>query len=133
MLTVITAHVHSTTGGYVFSLSTTWGRGEVPHLLPIILPMVPCPFWGYPSPSWGYPSPGYWVPHPRRGYPVLARGYARPSQVRMGYPPGSAYAWTGYAAGRTSVAVSLCWAISGCGISIKIVSFPKWFPQRING
>ena len=33
----------------------TWG--EIPHLHPIILSLVPCPFWGYPSdwsqvPSW---------------------------------------------------------------------------------
>ena len=39
----VTARVRSTTGGYVFSLSTTQG---VPHLHPIILPLIPCPFGG---------------------------------------------------------------------------------------
>ena len=77
----------------------------VSHLHPIILPLVPCPFWGIPSPSHNtstgpmsflgeYPSDwsqvktgremmGY--PHPGQdgeGYPII--GYPIPS--RDGYP-----------------------------------------------
>ena len=59
--------------------------GGVPHLHSIILPLVPCPFWGQSSdwsqvPSQGYSSPRQGVPHPgmRMGCP--------PNQVRMGYP-----------------------------------------------
>ena len=54
---IFTAHVWSTMGGYIFSLSVCspgvgWG---LPHLQPIILfhpkiiPLVPCPFRGVPS------------------------------------------------------------------------------------
>ena len=67
----------------------------VPHLHPIILPLVTCPFWGglphwlVPGPFWGYPSPrqvemGY--PPVRDGYPpgqVRMREYPK---IKMGYP-----------------------------------------------
>ena len=71
-------------------------QGGVPHLHPIILPLVPCPFWGYPSiwsqvPSLGgggYLSPRWGIPQSQvggtLGYP-LAR--TPPSLERMGYPP----------------------------------------------
>ena len=65
-------------------------RGRVPHLHPIILPLVPCPFWrgtpviglrslsvGYPSPRWGVTQ----VPPPQSGQDGVP-----PSQVTMGYP-----------------------------------------------
>ena len=62
---------------------------EVPHLNPIILPLVLCPFWGYPSdwsqvPSWGYPSARWWgTPVPgEEGTPVPG-GYLSP---RWRYP-----------------------------------------------
>ena len=75
------------------------GGGEVPHLRPIILPLVPCPFWGVPpSPSHntstgpmsfpgGYlndsskvPSQGG-TPVPERGFPPASDGVP-PSQGR---------------------------------------------------
>ena len=120
-----------------------WG---IPHLHPIILPLVPCPFWGCPSdwsqvPSWGVhqsqaggctPVPGGCIPvlagwgtplpgqnevpliRDRMEYPLtmsewgntLARTGVPPSQVRMGYPCQTGYAWTGYATGGTPFAVS---------------------------
>ena len=54
----------------------------VPHLHPIILPLVPCPFGGYPIdwsqfPYGGYPTPGQGVP---------GMWYPRPG---MGHPPSS--------------------------------------------
>ena len=76
----------------------------VPHLHPIILPLVPSPFQGgtpvtghrsflgsYPSPRWGCPSPRQGVPSPRQGVPQSQVGVHQDgiplSQVRMGYPP----------------------------------------------
>ena len=76
----ITARVRSTTGRYCFHkyVSVHTRGGGLPHLHPIILPLVPSPFWGYPSdwsqvPSWGYPSD--WSQVPSEGYP---------GQVQMG-------------------------------------------------
>ena len=68
---------------------STPGEGGT-HLHPIILLLVPRPFWGYPSPRWGYPSPR------QGGYPSLGQGTPPQSgqdgvplsQVRMGYPLG---------------------------------------------
>ena len=63
----------------------TWGEG-VAHINPIILPLVPCPFWRYPKTGYphlgmgypllpgqdgGYPKMGY--PHPGMGYPQLGQ------------------------------------------------------------
>ena len=45
---IFTTRICSTMGGYVFT-SVCLFRWGVPHLHPIILPLVPCPFWGYPS------------------------------------------------------------------------------------
>ena len=64
---------------------------RVPHLHPIILPLVPCPFWGYPSdwsqvragvPHHGVPPPGMGYPLARDGVPPVL-GWGTPSQVRM--------------------------------------------------
>ena len=33
----------------LFCQFTPGGEGGVPHLHPIILPLVSCPFWGYPN------------------------------------------------------------------------------------
>ena len=59
------------------------------HLHPIMLPLVPCSFWGVPQ--WLVPSPflgGH--PSPRWGYPNSRQGDTPggvpTSQVRMGYP-----------------------------------------------
>ena len=62
------------------SVCTTFGAGGLPHLHPIILPLVPCPFRG--------------VPHSQAG-DTLAQGYppARsgqgylPARSEIGYPP----------------------------------------------
>ena len=64
-------------------LSHVWLKTEIhtrglPHLHPIILPLVPCPFWGYPNdwsqvPSWGYPSPRWG--YPRDGVPPYSTCY----------------------------------------------------------
>ena len=64
-------------GRLCFQSVTTGGGGGLPHLHPIILPMVPCPSrgvpqWLVPGPFWGYPS---------------TRQEATPSLVRMGHPP----------------------------------------------
>ena len=56
----------------------------VPHLHPIIPPLVPCPFWGVPSDWSQVPSGGYASPMWGRGTPVQDGGY--PGQVRMRYP-----------------------------------------------
>ena len=78
------------------------GGGGVPLLHPIILPLVPCPFWGYPisihntstgpmfflggySSDWSQVPSGGITPVPGGGIP----GCCTPSQVRMGYPPAS--------------------------------------------
>ena len=50
--------------------------GDVLHLHPIILPLVPCPFQGVPKWLVSNLVPG--------GTPVLSRGYTR---SRQGYPP----------------------------------------------
>ena len=64
----------------------------VPCLHPIILPLVPCPFWGDPS-DWsqvrmGYPKTGY---PPRDGVPSsqvrMGVPHVRYPQPGMGYPP----------------------------------------------
>ena len=88
--------------------------GGIPHLHPIILPLVPCPFWGYPCDwsqvhTWGLPHLHTiilpLVPCPFWGYPsdcpqVLSgpRSFLGPldgilldrdgyPQLGMGYPP----------------------------------------------
>ena len=94
------------------------GGGGVSHLHTIILPTGSMSFpedtpvtsprslpGGHPSPRQGStPQPGQdEVPLPNQ----VKIGY--PSQVRMGYPPPPrqiGYAWTGYAAGSTPLAVS---------------------------
>ena len=77
---LFTARVRSTMGGYVFSLSTNQGGGGgLPHLHPIILPLVPCPFWRGTPATGPRPFPG--------GTPVLGRMGYPPGQVRMGYHP----------------------------------------------
>ena len=66
---VIAARVRSTTGGYVFTGLCLFRWGEA-HLHPIIVPLVPCPFWGYPSD---------WSQVLSLGVPLI--------QDRMGYSP----------------------------------------------
>ena len=69
--------------GYVFSLFTL---GRVPHLHPMILPLVPCPFWGVPQSL--VPGPflrGY--PSPRQGYPLARSGWDTPQSGQDGVPP----------------------------------------------
>ena len=106
------------------------GGGEgLPHLHPIILPLVPCPFWGYlisiqyfhwsHIPSGvpqvgvpqsqlggtpvhdGVPSSQVWlVPSARTGW-----GTPQPGLRYLPPPPQTCYAWTGYAAGDKPLAV----------------------------
>ena len=90
---IFTARGRSSTGRYYFHrrLSVhTGGGGGVPHLHPIILPLVPCPFWGYP-PSWDRVPPilgwGTLPDQVRRGGTPVLRWANPPGQVRMGgYP-----------------------------------------------
>ena len=66
----------------------TWGGGGFPHLHPIILQLVPCPFLGVGFPSdWSYvPSQGVLQPGINRGTPDRSgQGVPQPG---MGYPPG---------------------------------------------
>ena len=92
----------------------------IPHLHPIILPLVPCPFWATPScPGQECTSPcsGQGVPHPVMAgaspclglrYPQKGPGasqWGTPGQDRMEYSPRS-YLWTGYGAAGTPLAVS---------------------------
>ena len=74
-------------------------RARVPHLHPIILPLVPCPCWGAPHlhpiiislvkcSFWGTPVPGLGVPQPQaggtRGCPQPRQKGVPSSQDRMG-------------------------------------------------
>ena len=102
----------------------------VPHLHPIILPLVPCPFWGYPS-DW-LQVPSQEVPQSQvGGTPVLVRGVPHngvsPSrsgwgtpwlgwgtpQLFMGYPPRIGFAWIGYVTSACcgSAGGLSCWVI----------------------
>ena len=74
---IFTARVCSTTGGYVFT-SVSLLTGGVPHHYPIILPLVPCPFWG------GTPSPSH---NSSTGSRSLPGGY--PIHSQMGGTPSS--------------------------------------------
>ena len=75
--TVTAARLRSTTGRYCFNRCLSVHMG-VPHLHPIILPLVPCPLqWVYPSdrfqvPSWGVPQHGD-TPEPGIEYPCRDR------------------------------------------------------------
>ena len=65
------------------------GKG-VPNLHPIILPLVPCPFWGYPS-AWSQVPSRRTPPPPSQdwvGYTPWPEqdGVSPPSQDRMGTP-----------------------------------------------
>ena len=55
--------------------------GGVPHLHPIILPLVPCPFGGDSSPVQGEPHPG--LPPVRSGWgtPQARSGWGTPPKV----------------------------------------------------
>ena len=71
--------LRSATGGYIFSLFVSLHPvgDEVPHLHPIILRLVPCPFWGVSSPRQGCTP--RWGPYwPEMVYPL----------ARDGVPPG---------------------------------------------
>ena len=59
------------------------GGGGLSHLHPIILPLVPCPFWGG-TPVTG-PRSGWGEGYPIMGYPPGQR-WVTP-QAGMGYPP----------------------------------------------
>ena len=84
-------HILPTTGPMSF-------LGGGLHLYPIILRLVPCPFWGrgYPSPRWkvldwmGYPPGQDWMGYPLQPGP----DGAPPSLDWMGYHPGQD--WMGY-------------------------------------
>ena len=86
------------------------GGGGLPHLHPIILPLVICPFWGYPSDWFQVPSRGTqvlaggsqvlaggthsWMPPVRSGWGIPpARTGVPPGQVRMGYPHPARSGW----------------------------------------
>ena len=109
--TFITARMLNTTGGYVFYRRLSVNRRGVPHLHPISLPLVPCPFWGVPHlhpiilplvpcPFWGVPhwlvlgpflrvpQSWCWVPQSQEGLPMV--GYP-PARSRWGTPPGLGY------------------------------------------
>ena len=126
---IFTARIHGKDGeGTVFTggcLSTP--RVGVPHLYPIILPLVPCSFWvwgylsdwsqvpsrGYPSdwsqvPSWGYQVPGggggvlqsqVGYPSPRWGVPQFQVGVLLPARTGVPPPRQNSQASTWYAAG----------------------------------
>ena len=69
---------------YRFSVCLSVHTCRVPHLHPIILPQVPCPFWGG-TPSDYSQVPPQGVPQSQvGGTPILAGGTL--SQVRMRYP-----------------------------------------------
>ena len=97
----------------VLSVQTRGGGGGLPHLHPIIFPLVPCPFWRdtpvtgprwseYLSPRWGE------VPQSQAGeVPPFRPGWGtRPARTGVPFPPETGYAWTGYAAGGTPLSVS---------------------------
>ena len=71
--TVVYYRPHPKCEGYIFTgvCLLTGGWGGVPHLHPIMLPLVPCPILGV-----GVPQAGQ-VPSWSRGFP---------GQVKMGYP-----------------------------------------------
>ena len=127
---VFTARVRSTTRDYVFTgvCLFGWGGGRVlPHLHPIILPLVPCPFWGYlisiqyfhwshiPSgvPQVGVPQSQLGGTPVHDGVPSSQVWLVPSARTGMGYPPArtevpppqTCYAWTGYAAGDKPLAV----------------------------
>ena len=89
---MFTAHIQSTAECNVFSLFTPGGGGGLPNLHPIILPLVPYPFWGGGLPNLHPiilplvlgPFPGEGVPQSQMGG---TPGWGPPSQARMGYPP----------------------------------------------
>ena len=65
-------------------------QGRVPHLHPIVLPLVPCPSWEG-TPVTGSRSLLGGTPVPGRRYPSSGQGVPKdrvpPGQVRLGYPP----------------------------------------------
>ena len=80
-------------GRLCFQFVHQGGRG-LPHLHPIILALVPCPFWEVdtPGPFQGPPQPGQdGVPPPpppaRDVVPPARTGWHTPQPAVMGYPP----------------------------------------------
>ena len=130
----ITAGIRKMGEGNSFSLSVHTLGGGVPHRHTIILPLVPCPFWGYPmtgprslpspgqggtpslvggTPGWGTPlardgvCPNQgWVPHSQGwGTPVGRDGVS----PRDGVPParghGRRYASSIHAGGLSCLSI----------------------------
>ena len=97
--TVFTACIRSMMGRYCFHRCVSVHIWGVPHLLPIILPLVPCPFWGVAHfhpiilplvpclfcmvpPSWDGVPPA----RSRWGYPRTWYGYHPPARTTKGVP-----------------------------------------------
>ena len=117
------------------------GRGGVTHLHPMILPQVPCPFWGTPSPS-----------HHTSTGPNLSGGTSSPShntstglmffqsrtewdtpnQDKIGVPP--IQSWMGFPPARTRFPACQNWgAPSGqdqpwTGYAAAGMQLQVWFP-----
>ena len=77
-------------GKVLFSQVSVCSHLGVPHLHPIILPLVPCPFWGYPSDWSQFPFAGYHSPKgvlQSQAMVVGTPGWNNPlGQVKLGYP-----------------------------------------------
>ena len=91
-------------------LSTPGGGGGLPHLHPIILQLVPCPFWGCPHdwsqvPSWvsTLARSGWGVPQPGPDGDYPGQGWVSPGQVRMGGTPARSRWGKGYPLPRDGV------------------------------
>ena len=108
--------------------------GGAPHLHPIILPLVPCPFWVYPSDWSQVPSLGGW--YPRWGYPAWGRsglGYPPPphgqdrtgvprppAKTGLGYPPPPADRTAGWVLARQRAVCPLAFTQDYCIVTARI-------------
>ena len=110
---IFTARVRSTKGGYVFigvTLSVHTGGGGFT------------------------PSPSH---NTSTGPMSTPRGYPSPSQVRMGYPPRTGYAWTGFCHGvvhllRFPTSLFDCDFTGGEKLGWVKIQTLHWSPRRTN-
>ena len=105
----------------------TWLGGtpfKDPHLHPIILPLVPCPFWGKGSTPGSPPQPGQDGGYPRTGHPLAPRKDMGPVEVlwdRDGVPP-----WKGHAWGQWKYyGMEMGYPSPGCGQTNKLKLWPS--------
>ena len=115
-LSIFTTRVRSTTGGYIFTLSTICGGGGVPHLADRGYPLPRSGWEGYPIQLTGgthFPGLDGGYPIQLMGVPLPRSGWGVPHPADGGAtPPAGGTPWQGLPTYQSSI-VCTCYAAGG--------------------